>query len=198
MKAVWIPNLITVLRLLLVPPVVWLLLQRRFDLALLLFLIAGLSDGFDGFLARRYGWKTRLGGWLDPIADKSLQVSVYFTLTWLGLLPVWLLVAVIGRDVVIVAGSLAYYFWIERVEAQPRLLSKLNTVLQILLVVVVLATRASGWMPPAAAMEALVWLVFVVTVASGADYVWVWGRRALRAVRARRRAQTGEGGDGRR
>ena len=105
MKRSDIPNLITVMRIVLVVPVSWSLLRQEFGLALALFFVAGVSDGLDGFLAKHYGWSSRLGALLDPLADKALLVACYASLAWIGLLPVWLLVLVVARDVVIVAGA---------------------------------------------------------------------------------------------
>lgn len=176
-----IPNLISALRLLLVPPVVYFILQQDYRLALLVFLIAGASDGVDGFLAKRYGWSSRLGGFLDPLADKLLMVSSVLALTAEGLVPWWVALAVVGRDVVIVGGAVAYRLLIGRFEAAPTMISKLNTLTQIILVLLVLAHRLLGLTP------ANLWLVFVLAVvtavASGADYVLQWSRRATRARR---------------
>jgi cardiolipin synthase len=176
-KARDIPNLITVGRILLVPPVVWALLQEKYSLALLLFFVAGASDALDGFLAKRYDWTSRLGALLDPLADKALLVSCYAVLTWNGLLPVWLLVLVLLRDLVIVSGAVVYHFRIERLEAEPTLISKLNTLMQILLVLLVIVYQAFHWGDPAW-LGTLVYLVTLTTIWSGIDYVVIWGRRA--------------------
>ncbi|MDE2089174.1 MAG: CDP-alcohol phosphatidyltransferase family protein, partial [Gammaproteobacteria bacterium] len=104
-----LPNLISVLRMLLVLPVVALLMTEHYREALLLFGLAGLSDALDGFLAKRYGWTSRLGAVLDPLADKILLVSSYIALGWLRLLPLWLVAAVIVRDLVIVIGAAVYW-----------------------------------------------------------------------------------------
>ena len=101
MRASDIPNLITAGRILLVPPIAWALVQQRFLLALILFFIAGVSDAADGFLAKYYGWTSRLGALLDPLADKSLLVTSYAALAWIGLLPLWLLVLVVVGVVVV-------------------------------------------------------------------------------------------------
>jgi cardiolipin synthase len=106
MRARDIPNLITVGRILLVAPTTWALLQQHYRLALVLFLVAGISDGVDGFLAKHYNWSSRLGALLDPVADKALLVCSYAALTWTGLLPLWLFVLVILRDTVIVGGAM--------------------------------------------------------------------------------------------
>ncbi len=177
-----IPNLITVLRILLVVPIIALLMNRAFDWALVLFAVAGISDGLDGWLAKRYGWSSRLGSVLDPAADKLLLVSCYLVLGALDLLPWWLVVAVLGRDLVIVAGALAYHFWIGPYEMAPSVLSKLNTTLQIVLVLVVVLNQVLGWLP-FPVLGALFWTVFATTVASGLGYVLVWGWRAWQAKR---------------
>ena len=177
MKLRHIPNILTAFRFLLVPPVVVLMLKDEFMPALVLFAVAGFSDAVDGFLARRYHWTSRIGGLMDPLADKLLMVSSYLTLGWLGLLPVWLVGLVILRDLVIVTGAVIYNARIEQVEATPSVVSKLNTLAQILLVLSVLFSQAvaalPGWW-----IEALIYGVLVIIVWSGAGYVWTWGRRA--------------------
>jgi cardiolipin synthase len=177
MRASDIPNLITVGRILLVPPLAWALLQGHFKLALLLFFVAGVSDGLDGFLAKHFGWTSRLGALLDPLADKFLLVTSFAALAWAGLLPIWLMVLVVMRDVVIVAGAVTYNFRIERLEADPTLISKLNTLLQILLILLVIVHQATGW-GRIEWVEVLVYAVTVSVVWSGFDYVITWGRRA--------------------
>ena len=177
MRASDIPNLITVGRILLVAPVAWALMVQNFTLALILFFVAGASDAVDGFLAKRFGWTSRLGALLDPLADKFLLVTCYAVLAWNDLLPVWLLVLVLTRDLLIVGGAVAYNFRIERLEAEPTLISKLNTLLQILLVLLVIVHQASGW----GQEQWIDWLVYAVTVSvvwSGLDYVVTWTRRA--------------------
>lgn len=175
-----IPNIICVFRILLVYPIVIFLVQHNFNLALILFIVAGISDGVDGYLARKYDWSTELGGWLDPIADKTLQVSVYIVLSWLGLIPWWLLAAVILRDIVIVAGGLYYFYKIERVEAAPSLISKLNTVMQLLLVVIIMVDKA-WYALPIMWIDMLIYVVLATTILSGVDYVWTWTMKAVRA-----------------
>lgn len=177
MKASNLPNLISAVRMVMVIPVIWYLYHRNFQAALVLFAIAGLTDGIDGYLARRFGWMSKLGGWLDPVADKLMQVSAYIMLTWLGLIPLWILIAVILRDVVIVAGSTVYYFWVEKVSASPSLISKVNTLLQILLVVLILVHMGSFPIPPQL-MDFMLYAVFITTVVSGLDYVLTWSIRA--------------------
>jgi len=174
-----IPNLISFIRLLLIAPVVWFLLNEYYHYALGLFIIAGLSDALDGYLARKYQWGSDLGGWLDPLADKAMQVSAYWTLTWLGLIPVWLLVVVILRDVLIVFGGVVYYFQVEKVSASPSWVSKINTLMQILLVVVILIHKSVLEMSPIL-LDILIYTVLFTTVLSGLDYVKTWGAKAWR------------------
>lgn len=172
-----LPNLISAGRVVLVAPIVWSLLSGRFELAIWLFVVAGASDGIDGFLAKRYGWSSRLGGILDALADKILLVSTFVCLWWLAVFPGWLVLAVLLRDLLIVTGGVVYNFRIEQVQPAPTFISKLNTVLQIALaasgVVQLGFDVLPGWWIPL-----LVWLVLVTIVLSGAGYVWEWSRRA--------------------
>ncbi len=177
MKASSIPNLISTMRILLVPPVIWSMLEQRWSLALPLFLIAGLSDGLDGFLARRYHWTSRLGAILDPIGDKLLMVSSYLVLGWQGVLPCWLVGLVILRDVIIMAGTVLYRALVGVVVFEPILLSKINTVFQILLVTVALCILA-GANFLAGLQTPLIYIVLLTTVSSGVAYIVLWARRA--------------------
>ncbi|HHH43129.1 MAG TPA: CDP-alcohol phosphatidyltransferase family protein [Gammaproteobacteria bacterium] len=150
---------------------------EQYNLALLLFFVAGASDAVDGFLAKRFGWTSRLGALLDPLADKFLLVTCYAVLAWNGLLPSWLLVLVLTRDLLIVGGAVAYNFRIRRLEAEPTLISKLNTLLQILLVLLVIVYQATDW-GQAQWIDWLIWAVTVSVIWSGLDYVVTWTRRA--------------------
>jgi cardiolipin synthase len=172
-----LPNIISALRLIAVVPVVWLLLEHEFGWALALFAAAGVSDGVDGYLAKRFGWQSQLGGMLDPLADKILLVSCFLVLGSMGLIPVWLVLAAVFRDLVIVSGALAYHFRVAEVKAAPTLVSKLNTVLQLVLVVLVILD--AGVFPlPRPLIVALVWACLATVVVSGVQYVWVWSRKA--------------------
>jgi cardiolipin synthase len=177
MRLAWIPNAICVLRILLVWPVVWVLLEGRFGLALVLIAIAGFSDGLDGFIAKRFDWRSRLGGLLDPAADKLLLVSVFVTLTYLGLAPLWLALTVVLRDAVIVCGALAYQLMIGPVYGEPRRISKLNTACQLLFVLSLITQQAYG-RPPDISVLLLGAGVFYTSVVSGLDYILTWSRRA--------------------
>ena len=177
-----LPNLITGLRLLLVPPILWLLGRQQHGAALTLFVIAGVSDALDGALARGFHWQSRLGGILDPIADKALLAGCFLVLGINGELPSWLVVLVIGRDLVIVAGATAWHWLIDELHAAPSLLSKLNTAAQLAVVFAVLlahgATPLPDWL-----LRLLEWTAAFTTLWSGADYVLRWGRRARRLAR---------------
>lgn len=173
-----IPNIITVIRILSIAPICWLLWKESYALALALLVLAGLSDALDGFLARRYGWFTRLGAMLDPVADKLFVVSVFIVFGLKGSLPWWLIVLVIGRDVVIVLGAIAYKLLRNRLEMRPLLISKLNTGLQIFLLTVTLFHVAMHAVP-AWFNQGLQWLVAVTTCLSGVAYIYLWGRYAL-------------------
>ncbi|MES9966758.1 MAG: CDP-alcohol phosphatidyltransferase family protein [Sedimenticola sp.] len=177
MKREDIPNLISVLRIFLTLPVVWMLLERQFDIALVLFFVAGVSDGLDGYLAKHYGWTSRLGGLLDPLADKVLLVSSFLSLAVVGMIPVWLVMLVILRDLVIVTGALVYNFRVEELEAEPSMISKVNTVAQIVLVLSVVLDEGLMGLPDLYILV-MIWAVAVTTVASGVNYVWVWSHRA--------------------
>lgn len=172
-----LPNIISFVRLLAVMPVVYLLLEHQYGWALLLFAAAGLSDGLDGFLAKHYGWQSPLGGILDPLADKILLVACFLVLGALLLIPVWLVAAVVFRDLLIVGGAVLYNYRVEVVEAAPTLVSKLNTVLQILLLVAVMTD--AGPMPlPAWIIQILIWSCLATVIVSGSQYVWIWSRKA--------------------
>jgi cardiolipin synthase len=172
-----IPNIISFLRVVLTIPVVYLLMKQEFGYALILFAIAGLSDGLDGFLAKYFGWQSRLGALLDPLADKALLMAAFLVLGGLGLIPVWLVALVIFRDLLIVGGALYYNFRVETLEADPSIASKINTLMQILLVILVVCD--AGPLPlPDALIQALVWITLVTTVISGGAYVWVWSKKA--------------------
>ena len=175
-----IPNIISLLRIVLVIPIVYLLIQREFSYALVLFFIAGISDGLDGYLAKRNNWKSRLGSILDPLADKLLLVFSYFALGWLGEIPLWLVAAVVIRDLVIIVGAISYHEIIGVYDMTPTWMSKTNTFCQIVLVLIVVFSSGAYKLPDDV-IDTLVIIVAITTVASGVNYVWVWGRRAMKA-----------------
>jgi cardiolipin synthase len=173
----WLPNAISLLRILLVAPILLLILYGNFAWALALFFIAGFSDGVDGYLANRYDWHTRLGALLDPVADKMLVAGTFITLTFLQLIPVWLTVIVILRDVVIVGGAAAYNFIVKPVQGEPTRISKLNTALQLLFLLFVLSRAGFGW-PDEISITVLGAAILITVVISGVDYVRSWSIRA--------------------
>lgn len=175
-----IPNIISILRIGLVLPVVAALMHGQFTLALLLYTVAGASDALDGYIAKRYHYTSRLGSILDPLADKLLLVSTYLVLAWLGLLPVWLVAAVVARDIFILAGALSYHLLIGEYEMQPTPISKINTFAQIALGLTVVFS-AGVYPLPEVLIDGLVWAVLATTLFSGIDYIWTWGTRACRA-----------------
>lgn len=164
-----VANVITLARLCLVPVAVWLVLRDRTMLAFWLFLAAGASDAIDGWLARRRG-PTAVGAVLDPLADKALLVSMYVTLAAVHVLPDWLAILVVFRDVVIVGGVLALSVLGMKVVIRPLMVSKVNTVLQILLVA--LALLHAGLGVRTGVIPGLIGLVTASTLASGIAYVW--------------------------
>ncbi|GAA0713533.1 CDP-alcohol phosphatidyltransferase family protein [Dokdonella soli] len=180
-----LPNLITALRIVLVVPLCWLIGAGRYEGALLIAAIAGLSDAVDGFLAKRFGWQSWIGGMLDPVADKLLLTAAFVWLALAGELPIWLAALVVGRDLAIVAGAVAYHALIGRFDAAPSRLSKLTTVVQIVFVLAELL-HLSHWIEvPSPLRAVLIAITAGLTLASGLHYVVVWSARALRAARSR-------------
>ena len=172
-----IPNAISLLRVVLVGPIIWYLLQENFELAVWLFVIAGISDALDGLLAKRFGWSSRLGGILDALADKFLLVSTFICLWWLGVFPGWLVLWILARDLLIVGGGVLYNSRIENFNPEPSLVSKLNTFLQIVLaalgVVHLGISPLESWM-----LDSLILAVAITVFLSGTGYVYEWTRRA--------------------
>ena len=179
-----LPNTITIARMLMVPPLLWCLHSGNYVAALWIALTAGISDALDGWLAKRYGWQTWMGGMLDPIADKLLLDASFIGLWMADAVTLWLAALVVGRDVVIVAGASAYHFLIGPVTGSPTLLSKATTVVQIAFVLAVLIGLV--WRPlPMDMYLAAATVVAALTFASGIDYVVRWGLRTRNALRAR-------------
>ncbi len=174
-----LPNALTLLRFLLIPALVVLLAQRRYDIAFAVFFVSALSDFADGVIARRWNARTRFGAIADPLADKLTMLTVTLTLAVQGLLPLWLVAAIVVRDLVIVGGALAYHYTVGRYDMAPTLLSKLNTALEFLTLTMALGSAADV-VGASAAMPVLFALLMATIVASGVQYVWVWGRRATR------------------
>ena len=173
----FIPNAICVARMLLVAPLVLWIVEGRYAAALVVLVVAGLSDGLDGFLAKRFEWQTRIGGLLDPAADKLLLVAVFVTTTWLGLVPWWLAAAAIGRDVMIALGALIFRLWFGPLRGRPTIVSKINTLLQLGYLLGVMMNAAFEF-PPEEVVEALAVITLITTLLSGWDYIFAFTRRA--------------------
>lgn len=185
MKPRDIPNIISFLRILLVIPIVVLLHRQEYGLVLVMFAVAGASDGLDGYLARRFDWRSKLGALLDPLGDKFLLVGVYLVFGWNELLPWWLVGLVILRDAVIVSGAIAYRQLCRELTMEPTLISKANTLLQIALgLLVIVAAMGAG--VPSLLQQLMIGLVALTTLWSGIDYVWRWSMRAHRCSRERK------------
>jgi len=170
-----IPNLITLGRILLVPIVVWAIASGTMWIAFVLFLAAGASDAVDGFLAKRFGWTTVLGAYLDPLADKALIVSIYLTLGISGFIPRWLVIMVVSRDILIVGGIMLSWVVGSPLKIKPLLVSKLNTLAQILFACAVLGSLGFD-VQIDTLTTVLMWLVAALTLLSVAAYLAEWVR----------------------
>jgi cardiolipin synthase len=163
---------------LLVIPVVYLLINQEYNSALVLFAVAGVSDALDGFLAKHFQWQSRLGSILDPLADKLLLVWTFVSLAWVGLIPLWLVLVVFSRDVIIIVGALAFHFLYGEYEMEPTRVSKANTFFQIIFVLTVVFFHgeypALPWL-----IESLQYVVVATVIISGLNYMWIWGRKAV-------------------
>jgi cardiolipin synthase len=173
LKAINIPNLITVGRTFLVPIVFWLVLEGRDAAAFVLFLIAGLSDGIDGYLARRFDWRTELGAYLDPLADKLLLVCIFVALGMRGDVPSWFVIVVVARDIMILVAVVLSWMLHKPVEIAPLMISKVNTVAQIGLAAFVLADEAFSF-GGGGVREIVVWLTAALTLSSLIAYLRQW------------------------
>lgn len=170
-----IPNLLTLLRILLVPVVVWAIAQRQMEIALAAFVVAGITDAVDGYIAKHFNQQTELGAYLDPLADKTLIVSIYLSLAIFGFIPPWVAILVVSRDIMIV-GAVVLSTLMERpLTIQPLLVSKANTAAQIIFAALVLAAKGLkldlDW-----AIFVAMWSVAALTLASAGAYVVGWTR----------------------
>lgn len=176
-----LPNLICLVRLGLIWPVTHALYNGRYTLALALFVLAAISDGLDGYLAKRFNWISDLGRILDPAADKLLLVTVFVESTWLGLVPWWVTAAAVARDVMIASGALVYRLWFGPLRGRPTIVSKVNTGAQLLYLMAVMLGAAAGF-PPSYILQALALAVLATTTVSGLNYVQAFTRRAWAAT----------------
>jgi len=168
-------NLITLARLLSVPVSIWLILAGQYGAAFWMFVIAGISDAVDGFIAKRFNMRTRIGALLDPVADKTLLVSTYVTLGVAAQLPTWLVILVVSRDLMIVGGFLLVQLLSAETRWEPLMVSKANTALQIILVALTLARLAFAFDDHGLGVV-LIYAVAATTVLSGAAYLVRWAR----------------------
>ena len=176
-----LPNLISLARLLAVPLAIWLILQDRYGTAFWVFAAAGVSDALDGFIAKQFGLRTVLGGFLDPLADKALLMSVYVALGYREQVETWLVILIVSRDVLIIGGAILYQTVTQSLTMQPLLVSKINTAAQITLAVLVLAKLGLGMVHDYGITDAMTAIVAATTVLSGGAYVAIWGWRIFRA-----------------
>ncbi|GAB4299285.1 MAG: CDP-alcohol phosphatidyltransferase family protein [Desulfuromonadia bacterium] len=179
-----IPNILTLLRILLVPWMTHALLCRDFDRVLFLFGIAGITDALDGFIARRFRMTSRLGSFLDPAADKVLVVVTVLTAATLGLIPWWLSLLVAGRDILIVTGVAVWYLRAGEMTMEPSLSSKLNMVIQVVVIFLVIAS-AGGHLEITPVRPLLFTISVAAATVSGGEYILVWGGR-YQTIRRRR------------
>ncbi len=173
----FIPNIITLFRFVLILPIGYFLWQTNFFFALLLFVIAGLSDGIDGFFARQFNWTSRFGAIADPLADKALLMTTYLLLSYHNHIPMWLTGLVIIRDITILTGGITYHNLYGAFKLEPSLLGKISTVCQISLATVVLFSISIYSLAPIV-IQFFVFLVAVAGILSGADYVINWSKKA--------------------
>lgn len=180
LKAQHIPNMITGTRIICVPCLVWMLFHQQFERSLILVLFMGVSDALDGYLARCYHWKTTLGAFLDPIADKLMLLSAFIAFAALGWIPWWLTAIVVARDVGLLIGAVSFHIVTRKLQMQPLFISKINTFAQILLAVSLIYAQVNSLHPQL--LNALMTLVVCTTVASGMQYVLEWSKRAVRSA----------------
>lgn len=177
-----IPNAITIARMVAALPLLYFLIKGEDQIAFWIAMFAGLSDSIDGYLAKKFDWRTALGGLLDPIADKLLLSVCFIGLAWQQAIPLWLCALVLGRDVVIVTGAWVWWKTIGPFKPKPSLISKLTTFFQIVYVASLMANLAFAIFP-VMFVQLLLWLVVAFTISSGLDYFIRYGSRALRAWR---------------
>lgn len=174
----FLPNVLTVFRLILIIPFLLLLLQKEYKDAFYVFCLAGVTDALDGWLARNFKWQSPFGSFMDPLADKLLVSSSFISLALLGSLPWWLVILVFLRDLTISLGVVAWFCFVRnQLEFEPTQLSKLNTSLQIILVTICLFELAFFPFIPYL-KEVLIGMTLTTTIGSYIDYVWTWSKKA--------------------
>ena len=177
-----LPNALTIIRLLLIAPFLLMLYQNHYERALIIYIIAGLTDGMDGWLARRFNWKSLIGSILDPLADKLLVVTSFVALGLLEVLPWWLVVLVLFRDLTITFGVLAWFLFVQKkLDFEPSTISKFNTGVQIALVTLCLFELVFFFLPDFFMTGWIILTAFTTSI-SYVDYVWTWSRKACTAL----------------
>ena len=170
-----IPNIITLGRILLVPVIIWAIASNQMEIAFAIFVVAGVSDAVDGFLAKRFNMASELGALLDPLADKALLVSIFVTLGILGAVPIWLVILVVSRDIMIVGAVIVSWLFNKPVPMKPLLVSKLNTGAQVGFAALVLAALGFGF--DSSPYDTLLMVVIaVLTLVSVSFYLVEWVR----------------------
>jgi cardiolipin synthase (CMP-forming) len=173
-----LPNFICLVRIALIWPTIDALYAGQYWTALVFVAICAISDGLDGWLAKRFNWTSHLGKILDPLADKLLLVALFLTSAWINLLPWWLTAVVVARDVMIGGGAVIYRIWFGPLHGRPTVLSKINTGMQLAVVLAAILAAATQLKVPEA-ITALAIVTLITTVISGADYLSAFTRRAL-------------------
>jgi cardiolipin synthase (CMP-forming) len=173
-----LPNFICLVRIVLIWPTIDALYAGQYWTALILVAVCAVSDGLDGWLAKRFNWTSHLGKILDPLADKLLLVALFLTAAWINLLPWWLTAVVVARDVMIGGGAVIYRLWFGPLHGRPTVLSKFNTGMQLAVVLAAILAAATQLKVPEA-ITALAIVTLITTVISGADYLSAFTRRAL-------------------
>ena len=189
-----LPNVLSIIRIILTVPIVIALLKEQYLLTLILFLLAGITDALDGWIAKQFSFQSRLGSILDPMADKILLACTFLGLYWIGIIPLWLLLLIFVRDIIIIAGALGYFLGEENSESdllEPRPISKVNTVLQIIVILYLLIIQFFDlqlphvWQDgvPYIGIDGFVEVIFIIvatsTALSGADYALLWVKKFI-------------------
>jgi cardiolipin synthase (CMP-forming) len=173
-----LPNFICLVRIALIWPTVVALQAGQYWTSLMLVAVCAISDGLDGWLAKRFNWQSHLGKILDPLADKLLLVALFLTSAWINLIPWWLTAVVVARDVMIGSGAVVYRMWFGPLHGRPTILSKINTGMQLAVALAAILGAATG-LPTPEMVVALSILTLLTTLVSGADYLAAFTRRAL-------------------
>ncbi|MBF0435958.1 MAG: CDP-diacylglycerol--glycerol-3-phosphate 3-phosphatidyltransferase [Magnetococcales bacterium] len=172
-----IPNFLSFVRIFSVPVFIWMVLNHHHSWGLILFITAAFTDALDGYLAKRLNQITEIGKFLDPIADKVLLISSFVTLTVNGLIPLWITLIVVTRDMVIIIGAVVFQVLTGSLKIEPLNISKINTLLQILFIIIVLF--GDLFAQPSWVFNVILAMVTVTTILSGFSYIFIWTRKAV-------------------